>query len=88
MKTQPQRRCIGCKSSFDKRDLVRIVKTPEGTISVDITGKMNGRGAYICKNEECLLNAFKRKQLDYAFKDKVSPETYDILKEEFLKNVK
>ena len=88
MKTQPQRRCIGCKNSFDKRDLVRIVKTPEGTISVDITGKMNGRGAYICKNEECLVTAFKRKQLDYAFKDKVSSETYDILKEEFLKNVK
>ncbi len=88
MKTQPQRRCIGCKNSFDKRDLIRIVKSPEGTISVDITGKKNGRGAYICKNQECLDTAFKRKQLDYAFKDKVDSETYEILREEFLQNVK
>lgn len=88
MKTQPQRRCIGCKNSFDKRDLIRIVKSPEGTISIDITGKKNGRGAYICKNEECLTGAFKKKQLDYAFKDKVSLSTYEILREEFLKNVK
>ena len=59
-----------------------------GTISIDITGKKNGRGAYICKNEECLSMAFKKKQLDYAFKDKVSQKTYEILREEFLENVK
>ena len=88
MKTLPQRRCVGCRNSFDKKDLIRIVKSPEGTISLDITGKKNGRGAYICKNEKCLENAFKKKQLDYAFKDKVEAETYEILREEFVKNVR
>lgn len=88
MKALPQRRCIGCRNSFDKKDLIRIVKSPEGTISLDITGKKNGRGAYICKNEKCLENAFKKKQLDYAFKDKVASETYEILREEFVKNVR
>ena len=85
-KTQPQRRCIGCRNSFDKKDLTRIVKTPEGTICLDITGKMNGRGAYICKNEACLEAAFKKKQLDYAFKEKVEASTYEFLREEFKKN--
>ena len=46
----PQRRCIGCRQSFDKKSLIRIVKDPEGKISIDFTGKKNGRGAYICKN--------------------------------------
>lgn len=87
MKTLPQRRCIGCRNSFDKKELIRIVKSPEGTISLDITGKKNGRGAYICKNEKCLELAFKKKQLDYAFGYKVDSSVYENLREEFLKNV-
>ena len=83
MKTLPQRKCIGCKSSFDKKDLIRIVKSPEGTISLDKTGKKNGRGAYICKNDKCLETAFKKKQLDYAFKEKVEASVYETLKKEF-----
>jgi predicted RNA-binding protein YlxR (DUF448 family) len=78
----PVRRCIGCRESFDKKSLIRIVKEPEGTISIDLTGKKNGRGAYICKNKKCLEMAFKKKQLDYSFKEKVSAETYEKLKEE------
>ena len=88
MKTLPQRKCIGCRNSFDKKDLIRLVKSPEGTISLDITGKKNGRGAYICRSEACLENAFKKKQLDYAFKVKVDSEVYENLREEFVKNVK
>ncbi len=87
-KTVPQRRCIGCRESFSKKELVRIVKSPEGTISLDLTGKKNGRGAYICKKEECLEAAFKKKQLDYAFKEKVEASCYEKIREEFIKNVK
>ena len=87
-KTVPQRRCIGCRESFDKKELVRIVKSPEGTISLDITGKKNGRGAYICKKEACLESAFKKKQLDYAFKEKIEASVYGKIREEFLENVK
>lgn len=88
MKTVPQRKCIGCKNSFDKRDLVRIVRSPEGIVSLDLSGKKNGRGAYICKDEACLVKAFKKKQLDYAFKCKVEEETYEKIREEFINNVK
>ena len=66
----PQRQCIGCGEMKNKRDLIRVLKDTEGAIFIDVTGRKNGRGAYICKNEECLSMAFKKKQLDYAFKDK------------------
>ena len=82
----PQRRCIGCHESFDKKSLIRIVKDPEGKISIDFTGKKNGRGAYICKNKECLELAFKKKQLDYSFKEKVEPSVYENLKRELEEN--
>ena len=82
MKAAPQRRCIGCRESFDKKNLIRIVKLPEGKIETDFTGKKNGRGAYICKNPKCLELAFKKKQLDYSFKEKVDPELYEALRKE------
>ena len=78
----PQRKCIGCRESFDKKSLIRIVKSSEGKISIDFTGKMNGRGAYICKNSKCLEQAFKKKQLDYSFKEKVDPSVYEELRKE------
>lgn len=87
MRKLPQRKCIGCKESFNKKELIRIVKEPDGTISLDMTGKKNGRGAYICKNEKCLEIACKKKQLDYAFKEKVDPSVYENLKKEFSENV-
>ena len=82
MKKIPQRKCIGCRESFDKKSLIRIVKDPEGKISIDFTGKKNGRGAYICKNNKCLEVAFKKKQLDYAFGIKVEDNLYQELKSE------
>ncbi len=78
----PLRKCIGCNQMKDKRELVRIVKNKEGDISVDITGKANGRGAYICKSEECLKKARKASRLERAFSSQISTEVYDKLQEE------
>ncbi len=74
MNKKPERRCIGCKNSFEKSRLIRISKTPDGKIIVDEKGKAEGRGAYICKNADCLLKAFKKNQLAYSFKIKIDEE--------------
>ena len=63
MKKQPVRRCTGCGEHFEKRSLIRILRTPEGEIVIDEGGKKSGRGAYICKNEACLKKAIKAKRL-------------------------
>ena len=76
----PQRTCIACKSIKDKKELIRIVRTKEGEIELDSTGRKNGRGAYICNNVECLEKAIKTKGLDRSFKMQVSKEVYDRLK--------
>ncbi len=80
-KKVPQRMCIVCKQMFDKKDLVRILKT-EDDILVDITGKKNGRGAYVCKNG-CILNCEKTHALDRAFKIAVEKEQYQKIVKEF-----
>ncbi len=82
----PQRKCIGCMTVKDKRDLVRIVKNSDGEISVDPSGKKDGRGAYICKSSECLVQARKRNRFEYAFKCKISSDVYDELEKE-LRNI-
>ena len=76
------RQCVGCAAKGDKRDMIRVVRTPEGDITLDFKGKMNGRGAYLCKNPECLTKAFKNKGLERAFKMSVSEEVINRLKEE------
>ncbi len=76
------RQCVGCGEKGDKRDMMRVVRTPEGDITLDFKGKMNGRGAYLCKNPECLLKAFKNKGLERAFKTSISEEVINRLKEE------
>ena len=63
-KKQPQRTCMGCNQKKDKKDLVRIVKNKENQINIDKTGKLQGRGAYICNNIECLENVIKTKRLE------------------------
>ena len=78
------RMCIACREMQDKRDLIRIVKDKEGNISIDKTGKKNGRGAYICKNEECLKKLIKQKSLNKSFKCDVSQDVYAMLEEEIL----
>ena len=82
-KTKPERQCIGCGEKKEKNELIRIVKESDEVISFDPTGRKNGRGAYICKNPECLEKAIKKKALERAFKSPVSAETYEKLKGEF-----
>lgn len=77
------RQCVGCREMKDKIELVRVLKTPEGEITLDITGKKNGRGAYICRKKDCLLAAEKSKGLERSFKMNLSTEIYEKLKEEF-----
>ncbi|MCR5311652.1 MAG: YlxR family protein [Lachnospiraceae bacterium] len=78
----PMRQCVGCRTSRDKRDLIRVVRTPEGDIQLDFKGKMNGRGAYLCKDPECLTKAGKNKGLERALNLSVPEEIIDRLKEE------
>ena len=75
----PQRKCIACQERGDKKSLIRIVKNKENEIFLDSTGKANGRGAYVCANEECLTKAIKSKALNRAFKMNVEDEVYNHL---------
>lgn len=76
MKKVPMRRCLGCQESKPQKELIRIVKTPEGALCVDATGKMNGRGAYICPDAGCLAAAKKTKRLEQQFKTDISDELF------------
>ena len=80
MKSLPQRTCIGCNSQKNKKDLIRIVKNKEEIISIDKTGKANGRGAYICDDISCLEKAIKSKRLERTFETKISEEIYESLR--------
>ncbi len=79
-KTEPQRKCIGCDEMIGKKGLLRIVKDKEGTISLDPTGKKNGRGAYICRDIKCFEAARKKKAFERSLKCKIPDEIYDSLK--------
>ena len=78
----PARRCVGCNAQKPKRELVRVVRSPEGTVSLDVTGKKPGRGAYVCPDAACLAKARKAKRLERAFGVEVPPEVYDRLTEQ------
>ena len=78
----PQRTCLAGQEKKDKRELVRIVRSPEGEISVDLTGKKPGRGAYICPNLECLNKVIKSKRLERSLETTISQEIYESLKEQ------
>jgi len=77
--------CVGCQEMRGKKEMIRIVRTPENTIEIDPTGKKSGRGAYICANEECLNKAVKGKRLEKAFKQAVSPEVVEALRQGLVK---
>ena len=79
----PLRQCVGCGEMKSKKEMMRILKTPEDTITLDITGKKNGRGAYVCKSKDCLTLARKNKGLERSFKMSIPKEVYDTLEEEF-----
>lgn len=74
MRKQPQRTCIGCRQVFTKRELVRLVRTPNGEILVDPTGKAAGRGAYLCRNRGCWLAALKGNRIEQALHTPLSAE--------------
>lgn len=80
MKKIPQRTCMGCNTKKDKKDFIRIVKNKDGEVSIDKTGKMPGRGAYLCDNIECLEKAIKTKRIEKTFEIKIEDEIYEKLR--------
>ena len=78
----PQRQCMGCRDRKPKRELIRVVRSPEGNVSLDFGGKMNGRGAYICPDPECLKKAIRSKALDRSLEVTIPQEVYDRLQKE------
>ena len=80
MKNLPKRTCIGCNEVKLKKELIRVVKNKEGEISIDKTGKANGRGAYLCDNIQCLEKAIKTKRLERSFETQIGNEIYDELR--------
>jgi len=78
----PVRMCTGCREGKPKKELVRVVRDPQGGISIDLTGKKSGRGAYICRDEACLVKARKQKSLERAFGCTIPDEIYARLTEE------
>lgn len=83
MKKVPLRQCIGCGEMKSKKEMMRVIKTAEGDISLDVTGKKNGRGAYLCMQKECLQKARKNKGLERSFKMSIPDEVYQTLDKEF-----
>lgn len=78
----PMRMCLGCNEMKPKKELIRVVKSPEGEISLDFTGKKSGRGAYICRSVECFNKARKGRRLEKAFLCKIDAGVYDAMAEE------
>lgn len=78
----PQRMCLGCRENRDKKELIRVVRTPEGAIELDVTGKKPGRGAYICPSADCLKKAVKGKGLEKSLRRSLPEGIMDLLKEQ------
>ena len=81
-KKTPERKCVGCGISKDKKSLIRVVRDPEGNVFLDSTGKKSGRGAYLCPNPACLKKVRKSKRLDGNLKSVIPEEVYDKLEAE------
>lgn len=77
------RRCLGCMTPYPKKDLIRLVRSPDGTVHLDFKGKMSGRGAYICKNLSCFKKARKAKRFEHNLECVIPDEVYDALEGEF-----
>ena len=82
MKKVPMRMCVACREMKPKKELIRVVRTPEGEISLDFKGKIPGRGAYVCPSEICLERAVKTRAIERALETQIPPELYDRLREE------
>lgn len=85
-KKVPLRKCSGCGEMKPKKELIRVVRSPEGEISLDLTGRKAGRGAYICHSIDCLKTARKAKRLERSFACAIPPEIYDRMEEELMQD--
>ena len=83
-KKVPLRQCIGCLEMKEKKNMIRVIKTPEDEIQLDATGRKNGRGAYICPNIECFQKARKTKGLERSLKTAIPTEVYEALEKEMI----
>ena len=81
-KKLPTRKCTGCGEHFPKNELVRILRTPDGSIVLDLTGKMSGRGAYICKSASCLKKARRSSRIEHSLECKIPDEIYEKIEAE------
>ena len=79
IKKIPMRMCLGCNEMKPKKELIRVVKSPEGEISLDFKGKAPGRGAYICRSSECLAKAKKARRLEKSFSCKIEESVYEVM---------
>ncbi len=86
IKKIPQRMCVGCQEMKPKKHLIRVVRTPDDSLEIDLTGKKSGRGAYICPDLDCLTKALKGKRLDKALQRTISQELVEDLRRGLVKN--
>ena len=86
-KKTPMRQCVGCKEMRNKKDMMRVLRTSDGEVVLDTTGKKNGRGAYLCMTKECLEKARKNKGLERSFKINIPDEIYEGMEREFEESV-
>ncbi len=86
MKKIPMRQCVGCREMKPKKELVRVVKSPEGDISIDLKGKAPGRGAYVCHSMQCLRKAIKSNALARGFETTIPQEVVDLLEKQMEAN--
>lgn len=82
VKKIPQRQCVGCREKRDKKELLRVVRSPEGQLSLDRTGKKSGRGAYVCPDPECLRKARKSRALERMLETAIPDQMYEALERE------
>ena len=87
-KKVPMRQCVGCGEMKSKKEMMRVLKTAEGEIVLDVTGKKNGRGAYLCESVECLKKARKNRGIERSFKMSIPSDVYDNLEKEFANSEK
>jgi len=80
VKKVPERMCVGCQQMRAKRELIRVVRAPDGTVTVDPTGKRSGRGAYVCPQEDCLVKAVKARRLERALRTPIAQEVMEELR--------
>ncbi len=80
----PMRKCIGCGEMFPKKELIRVICTPEKEIEIDLSGRKNGRGCYLCRSKDCFEKAYKSKAINRSFSMEISAEVYEKLKKELI----